>query len=76
MDINAFIKSPEWLEVKTFLIDEFIEKPMKIKTEGKSAEAIAIEVVARNVSCKKLALALKKFERKAKPKIVAEKPFR
>ena len=76
MDISSFIKSKEYLELKAFLIEEFIDKPMKIKTDGKTAETIALEVMASNISAKKFAQALRKFERKAGVKIEQEQSFR
>ena len=63
------------MEVKAFLVEEFIDKPVKIKTEGKSDRCVAREVEASNIAAKKLALALRKFERDVKVTVVESKPF-
>jgi len=75
MNIDAFLKSSEWQELKQFFFEEFLDKPLKIKTDGKSIEKIALEVMASNIASKKLALAIKKFERMAKPQIKQDKPY-
>ena len=63
MNIENFTKTGEWQFIKDFLKDEFLDKPIKIKTDGKDLVRIATEVLASEIACKKLVSALRKFER-------------
>lgn len=76
MNKDSFLKSKEWLLAKTFLIEELADKPMKIKTEGLNAEAIAVEVRAAQMAAKAMARAIRKFEMKELPRASEEKPYR
>ncbi|OQA77489.1 MAG: hypothetical protein BWY30_01083 [Tenericutes bacterium ADurb.Bin239] len=63
MNYQSLIKSKEWLEIKDFLKSEIIDKPLDIKTDGLSAERIAIEVLASQLATKKILKAVAKMER-------------
>ena len=63
MNYQSLVKSAEWLEIKDFLKSEIIDKPLDIKTDGLSAERIAIEVLASQLATKKILKAVAKMER-------------
>jgi len=63
MNFQAFVKSIEWQEIKAFFKAELEDKPMSIKTDGLSAERIALEVLASNKATEKINKIIKKFER-------------
>ena len=63
MNYQSITKSAEWLEIKDFLKSEIIDKPLDIKTDGLSAERIAIEVLASQLATKKILKAVAKMER-------------
>ncbi len=72
MNIKSFIETKEYQELKNTMLDEFSNKIVKIKTDGKTNEMIATELKAMEIASKKLLLALSRFERKA----VAETPIK
>jgi len=76
MDINSFIKSQDYQEFKSFMLAQFVEKPLKIKTEGKSNEVVAREVETSNKAAEKLLKGFKKFENQSKAPVVKAEPFR
>ena len=63
--IKSIVETPAWQEIEEFFKEEFLEgkKPLNIKTEGKSAEMIALEVMARNQAAKNVNNALTKLRR-------------
>ncbi len=63
MNYQSIVKTKEWLEIKDFLKSEIIDKPLDIKTDGLSAERIAIEVLASQLATKKILKAVAKMER-------------
>lgn len=44
----------EWKEIEAYLKAELLDKPLDIKTEGKSAEEIALEVRALQIANQKI----------------------
>jgi hypothetical protein len=65
MIIENFIKTKEWAELKAMMRAEFANTPLKIKTEGLTAESIAIEVRASQKAYAKLDKFIKKLDRQA-----------
>ena len=63
MNYKSLIKSQEWQDVKSIFQAELIDKPLGIKTEGKSIEMIALEVRASQLACEKVLKIVKKVER-------------
>lgn len=63
INYKSLIKSQEWLDVKSIFNSELIDKPLGIKTEGKSIEMIALEVRASQLACEKVLKIIKKVER-------------
>ena len=72
MIIEQFITTKEWAELKTIMRDEFANTPLKIKTEGLTAEQIAVEVRASQIAYEKLDKFIKKLDRQAKLNIKKE----
>jgi hypothetical protein len=76
MSIKSLIQTEDWNEIKAFTSAEIIDKPMSIKTDGKSIESIALEVRASQIAVEKIKKAFKKLDRlNALPKKEAL-PFR
>lgn len=65
MNAKSFFQTKEYKEFKDFMLSEFKDKPFNIKTEGKSADVIALETKASELACAKLLKGIKKFERLA-----------
>jgi len=63
MNYQSITKSAEWLEIKDFIKSEIIDKPLDIKTDGLSAERIALEVLASQMATKKVLKVIAKMER-------------
>ena len=63
MNYQSITKSAEWLEIKDFIKSEIIDKPLDIKTDGLSAERIALEVLASQMATKKVLRVIAKMER-------------
>jgi hypothetical protein len=63
--IKSIVETPAWQEIENFFKEEMLEgkKPLNIKTEGKSADMIALEVMAREQAAKSVDNALKKLRR-------------
>lgn len=72
MIIEQFIKSKDWQELKSLMREEFVNTPLKIKTEGMTAEQIAIEVRASQIAYNKLDKFIKKLDRQANQNIKKE----
>jgi hypothetical protein len=66
MIIEQFIKTKEWTELKEVMRNEFANTPLKIKTEGLTAEQIAVEVRGSQIAYEKLDKFIKKLDRQAK----------
>ncbi len=66
MITQAFLDNPEYKEFKEFLLEERTNKPLKLKTDGKTNEMIAREVTAFEIASKLLDRTIKKFERQVK----------
>jgi len=60
---NSFLQSIEWQEIKAFFKAELEDKPLSIKTDGLSAERIALEVIASQKANDKVLRAIRKLER-------------
>lgn len=76
MNANSFIKSSEYQEFKQFMLSQFTDKPFELKTEGKSAEIIALETKASELAAKKLLKGIRRFERLVKPAPTAPISFK
>lgn len=61
----SFLQTPEYQEFKQLLKDELQNKPLNLKTDGKTNEMIAREVTAYEIASKAVDRALKRFERQA-----------
>ncbi|HNU95666.1 MAG TPA: hypothetical protein PKK32_01750, partial [Candidatus Paceibacterota bacterium] len=72
MIIEQFITTKEWQELKGMMKEEFGNTPLKIKTEGMTAEQIAIEVRASQIAYAKLDKFIKKLDRQANQNIKKE----
>jgi hypothetical protein len=72
MIIEQFILTKEWQELKSLMREEFVNTPLKIKTEGMTAEQIAIEVRASQIAYAKLDKFIKKLDRQANQNIKKE----
>jgi hypothetical protein len=70
--MENFIKTQEWQDLKDLMRAEFANTPLKIKTEGLSAERIAIEVRASQLAYEKLDKFIKKLDRQAKSTVKPE----
>ena len=76
MNYQSIVKTKEWLEIKDFLKSEIIDKPLDIKTDGLSAERIAIEVLASQLATKKILKAVAKMERLGAKIAIENKSFK
>lgn len=63
--IKSIVETPAWAEIEELFREEVLEgkKPLNIKTEGKTAEMIAMEVMAREQAAKSVDKVLKKIRR-------------
>ena len=76
MNYQSLVKTKEWLEIKDFIKSEIIDKPLDIKTDGLSAERIAIEVLASQLATKKILKAVAKMERLGAKIAIENKSFK
>lgn len=76
MNYQSLIKSKEWLEIKEFIKSEIIDKPLDIKTDGLSAERIAVEVLASQLATKKVLKVIAKMERLGNKIVIENKSFK
>ena len=62
--IRQIVQTPSWSYVEEVIREELLEgrKPINFKTEGKTSEMIAIEVMAREMSAKIIDKALKRIK--------------
>jgi len=72
MIIEQFIKTKDWQELKSIMRDEFENKPLKIKTDGMTAEQIALEVKSSQIAYAKLDKFIKKLDRQANQNVKKE----
>lgn len=76
MNYQSLVKSKEWQEIKDFIKSEIIDKPLEIKTDGLSAERIAIEVLASQIATKKVLKVIAKMERLGNKVVIENKSFK
>ena len=76
MNYQSLVKTKEWLEIKDFIKSEIIDKPLDIKTDGLSADRIAIEVLASQLATKKILKAVAKMERLGAKIAIENKSFK
>ena len=76
MNYQSLVKTKEWLEIKEFIKSEIIDKPLDIKTDGLSAERIAIEVLASQLATKKVLKVIAKMERLGNKIAIENKSFK
>ena len=76
MNYQSLVKSKEWQEIKDFIKSEIIDKPLDIKTDGLSAERIAIEVLASQIATKKVLKVIAKMERLGNKVVIENKSFK
>ena len=74
MDIYNFINKTDYPEFKKIMLQEFLTKPLDIKST--TTAGIALEVKASQLAIEKLVKAFKSFEAMAVAKTVETKPFR
>jgi len=70
--IKQILEMPAWTYIEQYFKNEVLEgkKPVNFKTEGKTSEMIAIEVMAREMAAKMVDKTLKKLRN-----IKSEKAF-
>ena len=73
---KSFLDSPEYQEFKLILADTIQNKPVNLKTEGKTNEMIAREVTAWEIAAKLVDKAIKKFERQVQNPVQEPKSWR
>jgi hypothetical protein len=76
MNYQSLVKTQEWLEIKDFIKSEIIDKPLDIKTDGLSADRIAIEVLASQIATKKVLKVIAKMERLGSKIVIENKSFK
>ena len=76
MNYQSIVKTKEWLEIKDFIKSEIIDKPLDIKTDGLSAERIALEVLASQIATKKVLKVIAKMERLGNKIVIENKSFK
>ena len=72
---QAFISGAEYQEFKTILKDMVENKPINLKTDGKTNEMIAREVTAYEIAAKTLDKAFRKFESQVNRPIKEEQKY-
>lgn len=75
MITKAFLESREYQEFKTLLTDTIQNKPINLKTEGKTNEMIAREVTAYEIASHLIEKAIRKFERQIETAIKEKQKF-
>lgn len=75
--ISSTISSQGWVYVENMLVQEIVNprKPAYLKTDGKTAEQIAIEVKAAEMACNAVRNALNKVKRAGGGAIVKKEKF-
>lgn len=74
MNVLNFITKTDYPEFKKMMLQEFLTKPLDIKST--TTAGIALEVRASQIAIEKLVKGFKNFEAMAKPEMVEQKPFR
>jgi len=74
LNVKQFIATPDYQELKQFISNELITRPLDIKATD--VDGIALEVRASQIAIDKVLKAFKKFELTAKPEIVKQEVFR
>ena len=75
MNIQSFIKTAEWQEIKSFFKGELLDKPLNIKLDGMSNDRIALEVRASQLAGEKIKKMISKFERMGGKEIVNKEGY-
>jgi len=75
MITQSFIDSKEYQEFKSILADTLQNKPIKLKTDGKTNEMIAREVTAYEIAAKSVERAIRRFESKVTKPLKKEQKF-
>jgi hypothetical protein len=76
--IKSIVNQTGWQYIEEVFIDEIIEgkKALNFKTEGKTAEMIAIDVIARERASKMILDVLKKLKRIANKEEYKKESFK
>lgn len=64
--MNEFIKTPLWQEIKRIMKNAIKDDITSIKTDGRTAELIALDVKSMELANKKFLKAIMAVERKGK----------
>jgi hypothetical protein len=64
--ISDLIKTQEWSEIKALIYGSLKDDVASIKTDGKTSEVIALEVIGMKLANDKIKKAIIKVERQAK----------
>lgn len=59
---KEFFQTKEWVEIETILKESIIDKPLNISVSGKTADMIALEVMASSIAAKKIKSAIRKIK--------------
>ena len=76
MNVASFIKSSEYQEFKAFIFREIKDRAIEVKTDGKTADVIALECKSSELAAKKINKAIKSFERSVGSTKKIIQPFR
>jgi len=76
MITKSFIDGQEYQTFKEILKDTTQNKPMRLKTDGKTNEVIAREVTAFELAAKMVERAFKKFEKTVLMPVKKDLPYR
>jgi len=74
MNILNFITKTDYPEFKKMMIEEFVTRPLDIKSN--TTAGIALEVRASQIAIEKLLKAFKKFEAQAIPEVKENKSWK
>lgn len=76
--IKSIVSSEAWVFIEEYFKDEILEgkKPINFKTEGKTADIIAIEVMAREKASKIVVSALNKLKRIGSEKVYEKQTYK
>jgi transcriptional regulator of heat shock response len=66
--LKELIKTKDWQELKNILNDEIVEKPIKVNTKGKTADVIALEYKAHELSAQRIKRFINRVERENQDK--------
>jgi hypothetical protein len=60
-EIKNIVNQPAYASVEAFIRAEIVDRAIHLKTEGKTAEVIALEVMASDIASKKIDKVLRKL---------------